>query len=300
MQIEHLPLYAVVFAVVFGGFIISSFVVNLSDVSTRASSMRNWPPLFRLSRKILFFFVLIMGDGLKKNQKKRTEKLRKQLLAADIDMAPEYVYVAEIFWGLLLFALPLVFLLKTDKIGGVLFFSIITGLAGFIYPSVIISSSASKRQNVIRRSLPFALDLLCASIRAGLDFNAAVREYVLSEDAKNPLVVEFNIMLKELLTGQSRIQALQSVAGRIQLEEFDTFCGAIAHSTEKGAPMVETLRIQSEELRRARFNFAERKAARAPSLMIFPIAIFIMPSVFLVIGVPVYLKLQASGLGGLM
>jgi len=60
------------------------------------------------------------------------------------------------------------------------------------------------------------------------------------------------------------------------------------------------MKVQAEEMRRARFNIAERKAARAPSIMILPIAIFIMPAIFIVIGIPVLLKISSSGLGGIM
>ena len=58
--------------------------------------------------------------------------------------------------------------------------------------------------------------------------------------------------------------------------------------------------VQGEEMRRARFNRAERKAARAPSIMILPIAVFIMPAIFVVIGTPVLIRIQSSGLGGMM
>ena len=60
--------------------------------------------------------------------------------------------------------------------------------------------------------------------------------------------------------------------------------------------MIGTMRMQGEDMRRARFNIAERKAQRAPSLMIFPMAVFIVPAVFVVIGYPVWVRFQATGL----
>ena len=53
-------------------------------------------------------------------------------------------------------------------------------------------------------------------------------------------------------------------------------------------------------MRRVRFNTAERKAAKAVSARIFPIAVFIMPAMFLIIGVPVLIRVFGSGLGGVM
>ena len=94
----------------------------------------------------------------------------------------------------------------------------------------------------------------------------------------------------------SRVDALSSMANRIQSPTFTSFVDAVAHGSEVGASMVGTLRMQGEDMRRARFNIAERKAQRAPSIMIFPMAIFIVPAVFIVIGVPVWMRLQSTGL----
>ena len=52
-------------------------------------------------------------------------------------------------------------------------------------------------------------------------------------------------------------------------------------------------------MRRVRVAAAERKAQRAPSLMMIPMALFIMPSVFIIIFVPIYLRVQASGMAGM-
>ena len=82
---------------------------------------------------------------------------------------------------------------------------------------------------------------------------------------------------------------------------YEDLCAMVkAHGTEIGASIVDTMRVQGEEMRRARFNRAERKAARAPSIMILPIAVFIMPAIFVVIGTPVLIRIQSSGLGGMM
>jgi tight adherence protein C len=67
---------------------------------------------------------------------------------------------------------------------------------------------------------------------------------------------------------------------------------AIVQSTEMGSSVAETLKLQAEESRRARFHKAERKAAKAPSIMLIPIALFIMPAVFIVIFTPVFLRIN--------
>lgn len=300
MQTNPTMIYIVVFLIVFGGFVVANFLINLPKQKKEDLGKKNLPSIYRMTWGVLTVFVLSIGNTLCKLQPQRTQKLKNQLMIANISMTPEYVFAAEILFSVVMFLLPLMFLLKSEKAGAIIMLAMLCGFVGLVYPSMAIASEADKRQTAILRSLPFAIDLIGAAMRAGLDFNAAVRYYVTSDNKSNPLVLEFGIMLRQLELGKTRVQALEAVAARIQLDEFNTFCGAVAHGTEVGASIVDTMKIQAEEMRRARFNLAERKAARAPSIMIFPIALFIMPAVFIVIGVPVYLKLQSSGMGGLM
>ncbi len=130
-------------------------------------------------------------------------------------------------------------------------------------------------------------------MHAGLDFNAAVRYYV-GVGLKTPVAEEFSVMLREAELGKSRVEALQAMAARVQTPVFTSFVDAVAHGIEVGASLVATMRMQGEDMRRARFHLAEEKAARAPSLMILPMAVFIMPAVFVIVFVPVFLRFKAS------
>ena len=130
-------------------------------------------------------------------------------------------------------------------------------------------------------------------MRAGLDFSAAVRHYV-ATGGKGALAVEFGLLLRQIELGKSRMEALEEMATHVQTQEFSAFVGAVAHGTEIGASIIDTLQVQGEDMRRARFNAAEMKAARAPSIMIFPIAVFILPAVFIIIFVPVILRFMAA------
>ena len=121
-----------------------------------------------------------------------------------------------------------------------------------------------------------------------------------TENSESPLALEYGIMLRQLDLGKTRTEALENMTTRIQTDAFKAFAEAVIHGIEVGASITETMRIQAEEMRRVRFNTAERKAARAASAMIFPIAVFIMPAMFLIIGTPVIMRVMRSGLGGLM
>ncbi len=119
--------------------------------------------------------------------------------------------------------------------------------------------------------------------------------YYVNNNKEGPLSQEFGVTLKHMELGKARVESLRSMSERIQIEEFKSLVSAVAQGAEMGAAIVETLRITAEEMRRARFARAERKAQRAPSLMLIPMALFIMPSVFIIIFTPVYLRVKDSG-----
>jgi tight adherence protein C len=148
------------------------------------------------------------------------------------------------------------------------------------------------------RSMPFAIDLITVAMQAGQDFGAAVRNLV-GGGMKGPLADEFTIMLRQTELGKSRVEALKAMSERLQLDEFRSLVTAVAQSADMGASISQTLKIQAEEIRRARYHAAERKAARAPSLMLLPMALFIMPAVFIIIFTPVVIKMMDSGVGAM-
>ena len=164
---------------------------------------------------------------------------------------------------------------------------------GWMLPSLALSAAAQLRQEEIVRSLPFAIDLMGSAMRSGLDFGAAMRYYT-TLGTGGALESEFSRVLRDASLGKPIAESLQDMAGRVRIKTFTAFAGVIAYGTEVGASIADTLKIHGAEMRRERFSLAEQKAARAPSVMIFPIAMFILPAVFLIIFVPVLLQFMAT------
>lgn len=218
-----------------------------------------------------------------------------QILLSGLKLEASDIFGARIFWCTA-FAVggAAVTLSLTTEPGYLLGAAFVCAFLGFYYPSVMIQKAAEERQKTLRKNLPFAIDLITSAMRAGLDFMAAVRYYV-ANSASGPLNQEFGLVLKETELGKSRIEALRSMSGRIQLDEFKSLVTAVSEGAEMGASIVDTLCIHSEEIRRARFAAAERQAQRAPSLIILPMIIFIMPAVFIIIFTPVFLRIKDSG-----
>ena len=104
-----------------------------------------------------------------------------------------------------------------------------------------------------------------------------------SEKYANSLAQEFGKVLQEMQLGRSRKEALLAMAERIQVDEIGSFVTAIVQSSELGASLADTLRVQSEDMRRRRRQRAEEKGNQAPLKMLFPMVGCIFPSLFVVL-----------------
>ena len=169
-------------------------------------------------------------------------------------------------------------------------------LLGWYYPVSWVARVAIQRKDRMSKGLPYAIDLITVAMEAGQDFGAAVRNLV-NSGPHGPLRDEFGVTLRQVELGKSRVEALKAMADRIQLDEFRSLVTSVIQSSEMGASISSTLKIQAEEIRRRRFQRAERRAARAPSLMLIPTALFILPSVFIIIFVPIMIRAMESGMG---
>ena len=225
-----------------------------------------------------------------------TEKIKNNLIIASL---ADRLTVREIrgmqglaAGGLFLIGGLTVFLMDGKTSNAVLTSFGLAFLGWYYPPSLWLSRVARERQENISRALPYAIDLLTVAMQAGQDFGAAVR-FLVNEGPKGPLRQEFSIMLREVELGKSRVDSLKDMGGRIQMDEFKSLVTAVVQSTEMGSSVAETLKLQAEEVRRSRFHKAERKAARAPSIMLIPMALFIMPAVFIVIFTPVFLRITS-------
>lgn len=294
-------IYILVFLIVFIPYVLLSFMVNKPKVAIDPDKIKDWPEFYKRFYGFLASGVDGLGDFLVEMQPKKARTLNNYLIIASIVMDVRLILVAEVILGVLtpiVFALFGMFVIR--NMGAAVALALLGAVLGYIYPSMIIASAAEKRQLKIMRLLPFSIDLIASAMASGVDFNAAIRYFVSIESKDEPLAVEYGIMLRELELGKTRIEALGEMVHRVQTDAFTSFAAAVMHGFEVGSSIVDTLKIQAEEMRRVRFNIAERKAARAVSSMIFPIAIFIMPAMFLIIGTPVLIKVFASGLGGVM
>lgn len=158
-------------------------------------------------------------------------------------------------------------------------------------PEVWLSRAIGRRRKAYQRALPDVMDLLCVSVEAGLGFDGAVQK--VAEKFSPPIGEEFREYLKEVKLGKPRSEALRGLSSRAGLAEVQTFTAAVIQAEELGVSITKVLRVQSEQLRQRRKQQAEEKAMKTPIKMLFPLIIFIFPTVFIVVLGPAVLSLVA-------
>src|SRR5579862_5157856 len=155
------------------------------------------------------------------------------------------------------------------------------GVLGFVLPDAVLGNRIRARRERIRSELPDALDLLAVSVEAGLGLDGAVAK--LTEHMQGALVDEFALTLGEMRIGESRYDALKKLAERVPAPEVAAFVRSVVQADQLGISLGRILRVQAADSRLRRQAAAEEKAMKAPIKMLFPTAILIFPSMFLVL-----------------
>ncbi|GAB3769817.1 tight adherence protein C [Nocardioides ginsengisegetis] len=161
---------------------------------------------------------------------------------------------------------------------------------GYLLPNVLLYNAGQKRETLMRCALPDALDLLTISVEAGLGFDAAVMQ--VARNTRGPLAQEFSRLLQEMQIGVGRSDAMRAMAERSTIAELKTFCMAMVQADSLGIPVAKVLRVQSKEMRVKRRQRAEEKAQQVPVKIMIPLVLFILPSLFTVIGGPAALHIM--------
>lgn len=160
--------------------------------------------------------------------------------------------------------------------------------AGFFGPQLWLNGLANKRRYLIQRQLPDVLDLLTVCVEAGLGFDSAMGKVI--EKMPGPLAEEFKRVVQEIRLNKPRVDAMRDMAQRVQLEDLTNFVGALIQADQLGASIATSLRVQSEQMRTKRRQRAQEKAQQAVIKLLFPILLFILPTVFEMVFFPLILS----------
>jgi tight adherence protein C len=228
---------------------------------------------------------------------KQRYKIRKKLASSGLleQFNPDEFYSFKVSFA---FLLPVVVYIYNFVVGAGLeiFYLPLFVVFGWLYPDLWINGTIKKRKEQIKKEMPFVVDLLTLCIEAGLDFGGAMGK-VVEKGSEGPLKQEFETVTQEIKLGSMRGDALRNMADRIQIKEISSFVSILITAEKMGSPIGDVLRAQSDVIRTERFNAAEEKGGKAATKVLIPMALFILPAVFIAIFGPMLLNYVYGGSG---
>lgn len=165
-------------------------------------------------------------------------------------------------------------------------------LFGFILPRYVLDKMVKKRQLRLRWGLADALDLMVVSIEAGLGLNAAiVRVGDELKDVHHDISDEFQLTNLEIRVGRERDEALRNLAERTGVDDLRSLVAMLIQADRFGTSIAKAVRVYADSLRTKRRQRAEQAAQKAAVKLLFPLAFFLFPTLFIIILGPAAINL---------
>jgi tight adherence protein C len=223
-------------------------------------------------------------------------KLQKQLMHAGF-RSPEAPMIYRAIQLSTMAGFPLIIAgisaLMAWPLKDALIYIILGFVAGFFLPRYFLSRVTKNRQRELRWGLADALDLMVVSVEAGLGLNAAMMK-VASElrDVHPPIAIEFELANLEIRVGRDRDEALRNLAERSGVDDLRSLVAMLIQTDKFGTSIAKGLRVFSDGLRTKRRQRAEQEAQKAAVKLLFPLACFLFPTLFIAILGPAALNLM--------
>jgi tight adherence protein C len=179
---------------------------------------------------------------------------------------------------------PLYIFVCVDLMGpaGIIMALLFTFLTAFLLRKRL-AAQAHYRLFLIKRRMPFLLDLLTLLMEAGSTFLQALSEAV-EEFRDHPVGVEFGRVLAEMSMGKSRTAAFEAMRSRLSDDEITSIIGSIIQGENLGTPLALLFRTQADVLRIKRTQRAETIAGEAGVKMLLPSILVMAATVLIILG----------------
>jgi tight adherence protein C len=168
----------------------------------------------------------------------------------------------------------------------------IGGVVGYLGPSLYIDQRIKKRKMEHQLGFPDFMDLLVVCADSGLSMEASL-DRVGRElgDSYPSLTANIHMANLEIRAGRTMSDALEHLGDRLGIPEARSFATLIQQSAELGSSITEALRVYSDDMRHKRLSYAEEKAYALPAKLSVPMMLCIFPVLFVVILLPVVVRL---------
>jgi len=174
----------------------------------------------------------------------------------------------------------------------IVLYAFVLGLAGFVVPDIVLYAMTERRREDIVIGLPDALDLMVVCVEAGLGLNEALlRVGQESHRTCPPLARELRLVNREMLAGVPRMTALQNLAHRTGVADLKALVALLIQTEKLGTSIAKSLRVHADNLRIRRRHRAEEKARKVSVKLVFPLILFIFPTLMLIMLGPGIIRL---------
>jgi tight adherence protein C len=165
--------------------------------------------------------------------------------------------------------------------------------AGFWGPNEYVKLVGQRRQKLIRRALPNALDLMVVCVESGLGMDQAVMQVAKELEHAHPEISEeFALVNLELKAGKRRAEALRNLAERTAVDDLKKLVAVLIQADRFGTGVAQSLRAHADFMRVQARQAAEEKAAKLGVKLVFPIFFCILPSLFVVTVGPMVVRIM--------
>jgi tight adherence protein C len=164
-------------------------------------------------------------------------------------------------------------------------------LVGWSLPLVYIRRRARMRAEQIDFAMPDLIDMLVATVEAGIAFSASLQ--LASQRFRGPLGDELRLTLQEHSMGLGLNQALNNMLERQNTQTVRSFVRALIQGEQLGVSVGQTLRNLSYDMRTLRRQLAEERAQKAPVKLVFPVVLLIFPALLVIVLGPAALTIRA-------
>jgi tight adherence protein C len=222
----------------------------------------------------------------------KVTRLQRRIEAAawkDPDAASYYA-LAEIVTPVVLGLLPLAFLGSEG-----LLLAAVMAVTGYLVPDLVLTRAIRKNQRAIQNGLPDAIDLIVVCVEAGSSLDQALlRASDELEIALPALAAELRIVTNEIRAGKPRLDAFQGLARRVDVEDIRALVTMLTQTDRFGTSIAQALRTHAMTSRTKRRQRAEERAAKVGVKLVFPLALCLVPALYVVVLGPVVVRIIRS------
>ena len=157
-------------------------------------------------------------------------------------------------------------------------------LMGYLLPDFYLDHRIGKRSVEINRGLPDVLDLLVVCLEAGLSLDQGVMRVIDETGGSFPaLADEIGLVMLEVRAGRPRVTAWRSLVERTRSDQVRALVAILTQADQFGTGISKNLRIHSETMRTRQRQRVEEQAAKTAVKLVFPLLLFIFPTVWVVV-----------------